>query len=162
MIDLLGLNVLQKFVVSQLFLAVGLNELKVQLSLIFVTQPLMAQIRVCCQKEIQKMSKLGLEVMPSDDENHFWRLRVYTITGFPLLSLFSKPIQALFYSPTFDHLGLDDCTAVHCCVMKIFQQMTTEVNSKHFFNQFDYLFVLRRSGFILHWLSGRLVYKSLQ
>ena len=70
MIDLLGLNVLQKFVLSHPFLVVGLNELKVQvqLSLIISTQPPKAQIRVGCQKEIQRMFKLGLKVMPSDDE----------------------------------------------------------------------------------------------
>ena len=50
-------------VVSQLFLAVGLNELRVQvqLSLTFVTQPHVAQIRECCQREFQKMFKFGLE-----------------------------------------------------------------------------------------------------
>ena len=83
-------------VVSQLFLAVALNELRVQvqLSLIVSTQPPKAQIRVGCQKEIQRMFKLGLKVMPSDDENQLglWRLRVYTIIRFPLLSLLSKSI----------------------------------------------------------------------
>ena len=83
-------------VVSQLFLAVGLNELRVQvqLSLTFVTQPPKAQIRECCQREIQKMFKFGLEVMPSDDEKQLglWRLGVYRIIKFPLLSVLSKSI----------------------------------------------------------------------
>ena len=73
------LEVFNFVVVSQLFLAVGLNELRVQvqLSLTFVTQPHVAQIRECCQREIQRMFKLGLKVMPSDDENQLglWRLR---------------------------------------------------------------------------------------
>ena len=83
-------------VVSQLFLAVGLNELRVQvqLSLTFVTQPHVAQIRECCQREIQKIFKFGLEVMPSDDEKQLGhkRLRVYRIIRFPLLSVLSKSI----------------------------------------------------------------------
>jgi hypothetical protein len=66
----------------------------VQLSLTFVTQPHVAQIRECCQREIQKMFKFGLEVMPSDDEKQLglWRLGVYRIIKFPLFSVLSKSI----------------------------------------------------------------------
>ena len=78
------------FVVSQLFLAVGLSELRVQ-----------AQVFNSCQRNLmwpnsnsKKLSKLGFEVKPSDDEKQLghMRLRVYTITGFPFLLLFSKSI----------------------------------------------------------------------
>jgi hypothetical protein len=74
------LEVFNFVVVSQLFLAVGLNELRVQvqLSLTFVTQPHVAQIRECCQRETQKMFKFSSEVMPSDVEKQLGnkRLRV--------------------------------------------------------------------------------------
>ena len=83
------------YVVSQLLLAIGLNELRVQvqLSLTFVTQPHVAQIRECCQRETQKMFKFGSEVMPSDNESS-WAIRgcVYRIIRLPLLSVVSKSI----------------------------------------------------------------------